>query len=67
MEKEIFDKFGSLKGFLDKKKNIFQSQKRFFRVINGKSIVYSEDEKSEAKGVIEIEQIIKIEPQKGLR
>ena len=65
MDKEIFEKYGSLSGYLDKKKNYFQSQKRFFRIINGKSIVYSDKEGSEAKGVIEIESIIKIDPQKG--
>ena len=58
MDKEIFDKYGSLSGYLDKKKNIFSNQRRFFRIVNGKTIVYSDNEKSEAKGVIEIEQII---------
>lgn len=67
MNKEIFEKYASLKGFLDKKQNMFLSQKRYFRIINGKSLVYSENEKSEAKGVIEIEQIIKVEPLKGKR
>lgn len=65
MDKEVFDKYSSLSGYLDKKQNMLISQKRFFRIVNGKSIVYSKSENTEVKGVIEIEQIIKVEPLKG--
>ena len=65
MNKEIYDKYGSLSGFLEKKQNMFLSQKRFFKILNGKSILYSEKDGSETKGVIEIENITKIEPLKG--
>jgi hypothetical protein len=67
MDPEIFEKYGSYCGYLDKKKNFFVSQNRFFRIVNGKTIVYSDNETSEPKGFIEIEQIIKIESQKGGR
>jgi hypothetical protein len=65
MDKEIFEKYSSLCGYLEKKQNMFLSQKRYFRILNAKTIVYSKDEKSEVKGVINIEKIIEIESLKG--
>ena len=60
MDKEIYDKYSKMCGFLDKKKNFLLSQKRYFRILNGKSLVYSDQEDTEVKGVIEIDQIQKI-------
>lgn len=65
MDATIYDQFGSLSGYLNKKKNFFISQKRFFKIINGKTLVYSDNETSEPKGCIEIENISKIDSDKS--
>jgi len=63
MDPEIFKKFGNLTGYLGKKYSLFIYQKRFWKIVNGKTLIYSENETSEPKGCLEIEQIMKIESQ----
>ena len=63
MDKKIFNQYGSLSGFLKKKQGMisFASEERFFKIVNGKNIAYSEKENTELKGIIEIHSIKKIE------
>lgn len=63
MDKKIFDLYANISGFLKKKqgKLSLSSEKRYFRIINGKIIAYSEKEDTKLKGIISIESIIKIE------
>ncbi len=65
MDSVVYETYGNLSGYLGKKYSLFIYQKRFWKIINGKTLVYSENETSEPKGCLEIEQITKIESLKG--
>jgi hypothetical protein len=65
MDPEIYEKYGNMSGWLGKKYSMFIYQRRFWKIVNGKNLVYSENETSETKGCIDIEKIIKIESQKN--
>lgn len=66
MDKKIFDQYGSISGYLKKKQKLLSISKeqRFFRIVNGKNIAYSDKEDTELKGIIVIELIKKIETKK---
>jgi hypothetical protein len=66
MDKKIFEQYANISGFLKKKQKLisFSKEERFFRIINGKIIAYSEKEFTKLKGIILIESIIKIEENK---
>jgi hypothetical protein len=66
MDKKIFDQYANISGFLKKKQKLLSlsSEERFFKIINGKIIAYSEKEFTKLKGIILIESIIKIEAKK---
>lgn len=65
MDPVVYEKYGNLCGYLGKKYSLFIYQKRFWKIVNGKTLVYCENETSEPKGCLEIEQISKIESLKN--